>query len=227
MKINIPTTQQTVPPQAPAQTVPVDPPTMTNQSAQSSTLVTDVKPLDVLSAHAAQSVDTSKLKLKGIEDMTELDAIMSANIIAKPLAMPEGLSIRKKNKSYHYRWVAFKANGGHNLSRFLYMGFTKATTDDVETVDKKASEHPDGIIHGDLLLMKLPLEQYLSALKNNYIRSNVATARNRGHRPGQAQRELGRTAYGKDGKPLMSFYEPNATEIGSHLNAESVTLNNV
>lgn len=175
---------------------------MSNSTFSGGELVVDPKPSQVESATG----DTSP-----IESMTELEAVLSARIIAKPLMLPQALTISVRNKGFYYRWVAYKAHGGQNLSKYQNMGFTKATLDDVDPRNERAAENPDGIVIGDLLLMKLPRELYLSKIKMNYEQANAATVR--GGAKSRA-RQI-KTVIPEDipndsaGNPLVDFYEPN------------------
>ena len=192
--------------------------TMTNDSAQSKTIIVDDKPTSAfVNPGVVQTADKSKI---AIYNMTETEAIFSASIEAKPLMMPEGLNIIVKKNEYSYRWVAFKARGGENLSKYKYMGFTKATLDDVDPNSEIAKNNPDGIILGDLLLMKIPKEIYYSHLKDNYKRANIArTKMLQLSSDTQKIKEVFPNGIPADGtgKPVGSFFKPGDAEVAASI----------
>jgi hypothetical protein len=202
---------------------------MTNDTVQNSPLVVDAKVFGSKktvdpNANAVKSVSLTKQQL---EDMTELDAVFNASIIAKPLMMPEGLNIIVKNKEYSYRWVAFKTKGGENLSKFQYMGYTKADLNDVDPQSEKAASNPDGIILGDLLLMKIPKELYLGHIKENYRRANIAATR-MGQTTNDANkiREMfpGGIPTDSTGQPVGGFYKPGDEEVSKSLKNNAINI---
>jgi hypothetical protein len=97
----------------------------------------------------------------------EAAILFDKSIVARPLNTPEVCSIHVKNTEYYYRWVAFQALGGRVYMERKAMGFTNATTDDVDILVGDAVADNGQITAGDLVLMKLPFQKWASHVKSN------------------------------------------------------------
>lgn len=90
-------------------------------------------------------------------------------IEARPLNLPNFVDLKKKNQGIALRWVNRVAGEGMRLDECVSMGFTFATSQDVEV---PPSLMRDGkIVKGDLVLMKIDKAAYDGALKHNWMRA--------------------------------------------------------
>lgn len=103
----------------------------------------------------------------------EAAIMFDKSIVARPLNTPEVCSIHVKNTEYYYRWVAKDALSGRVYMERKAMGFTNATTDDVEILVGDATAGKDGITAGDLILMKLPYGLWASHVKSNMMKAKM------------------------------------------------------
>jgi len=103
----------------------------------------------------------------------EAAILFDKSIVARPLNTPEVCSIHVKNTEYYYRWVASKALGGRIYMERKAMGFTNATTDDVEILVGDAVADNGQITAGDLILMKLPYGKWASHVKANMQKAKM------------------------------------------------------
>lgn len=97
----------------------------------------------------------------------EAAILFDKSIIARPLNTPEVCSIHVRNTEYYYRWVAHQALGGRVYMERKAMGFTEATTDDVDILVGDAVANNGQITAGDLILMKLPFHRWAEHVKSN------------------------------------------------------------
>jgi hypothetical protein len=103
----------------------------------------------------------------------EAAILFDKSIVARPLNSPEVCSIHVKNTEYYYRWVAAQALGGQVYMSRKAMGFTNATSDDVEILVGDAVCDKGEIRAGDLILMKLPFPKWAAHVKSNMQRANM------------------------------------------------------
>jgi hypothetical protein len=102
----------------------------------------------------------------------EAAILFDKSIVARPLNTPEVCSIHVKNTEYYYRWV-YNGSNGVVYSQRKAMGFTNATTDDVELLVGNATADNGEIRAGDLILMKLPYHRWASHVKANMLRAKT------------------------------------------------------
>lgn len=111
-------------------------------------------------------------------------------IIARPLGMPDFINQKPKNKNMCFYWGNRAVGDKESKMRINDLqakGFKFAIPSDIEgwDADPEKSTVPDAlimnnrIIHGDLILMIIPREQYVGALKYN-----AQSALNRVRKPG-------------------------------------------
>lgn len=100
------------------------------------------------------------------------------DVQARPLQMPDFVSLRPKNPNVAFRWVnrsVGAAGSTQRLDEMVYAGFVPALPIDAVMPDGKAvmpNLIKDGkIIRGDLILMKIDRASYDGALKYNWERS--------------------------------------------------------
>ena len=111
----------------------------------------------------------------------EAAILFDKSIVARPLNTPEVCSIHVKNTEYYYRWVACDALGGRVYMERRAMGFTNATSDDVEVLVGDAVKLDENgkpvkqmeIKAGDLILMKLPFGMWASHIKANMQKAQM------------------------------------------------------
>jgi hypothetical protein len=103
----------------------------------------------------------------------EAAIMFDKSIVARPLNTPEVCSIHVKNTEYYYRWVACQALGGRVYMERKAMGFTNATSDDVEILVGDAVCDKGEIRAGDLILMKLPYGKWASHVKANMMKAKM------------------------------------------------------
>lgn len=104
------------------------------------------------------------------------------SVIARPLLTPEVASIRVKHTEYYYRWVPRPISNspgtGLMYSQRLAMGFTNATSEDVDVLVGDTVVNETECRCGELILMKLPWEKWASHVKFNMQKaSTLANAR--------------------------------------------------
>jgi hypothetical protein len=99
-------------------------------------------------------------------------------IQARPLQLPDFVNIKSKNPAMSFRWVnrAVGVQGStQRLDEMVYAGFIPVKPEEACMPNGQpimANLIKDGkIIRGDLILMKIPREQYEGALKYNWERS--------------------------------------------------------
>jgi hypothetical protein len=103
----------------------------------------------------------------------EAAILLDKSVIARPLSAPEVASIRVKNTEYYYRWVnRMHANGRVYMERKA-MGFTNATTDDVDVLVGDTVANEKELRSGDLILMKIPFGLWASHIKRNMQTAEV------------------------------------------------------
>lgn len=115
----------------------------------------------------------SELKL---EEMTEAELMANPIIEALPLGFGSALDIKIKRNEYAYRWVNRLAQEGGNYTKALSIGYSNATEEDIEVVDKNTLRDKT-IIVGDLILMKMPKLKYIAALKHNMQKANIVSSK--------------------------------------------------
>jgi len=102
----------------------------------------------------------------------EASILFDKAIIARSLATPEVCNIHVKNTDYYYRWV-FAEGRGQTYKQRKAMGFTNATTDDVEVLVGDAVATEGEVRSGDLILMKIQYARWAAHIKANMQRAQV------------------------------------------------------
>lgn len=97
---------------------------------------------------------------------------------ARPLQLPDFVNIKSKNPAMSFRWVnrAVGVQGStQRLDEMIFAGFVPVRPEEACMPNGQpimTNLIKDGkIIRGDLILMKIPREQYEGALKYNWERS--------------------------------------------------------
>jgi hypothetical protein len=134
----------------------------------------------------------------------EAAILFDKSIVARPLNTPEVCSIHVKNTEYYYRWVAVQALGGRVYMERKAMGFTNATSDDVDILVGDATCDKGEIRAGDLILMKLPFGQWAS-----HVKANMQKAQMLGNMRGVFQKS-GSTDVFSDEKPARASVNAEA-----------------
>lgn len=101
----------------------------------------------------------------------QVDDILAASIIARPLTMPDFLDQRAKDPKYRLRWVNYKANGGARYDQMRAAGFRNAIPEEVIGLNSSLTQENGSIRYNDTILMIIPAEILLGAYKHNYLRS--------------------------------------------------------
>lgn len=101
----------------------------------------------------------------------QVDDILSASIIARPLVLPNHLDQRARDPKYRLRWVNFKANGGARFEQCAAAGFRIAKPEEVVGVNPQLNITPTGIKYHDTILMLIEADRLLGAYKYNFQRS--------------------------------------------------------
>lgn len=170
-------------------------------------------------AHTAPVVDTVNELLKtrnnvetvgdskvvDFSSMTEYEAYRSEAIVARPVMLPNELEFTVTHSEYAYRWFHFNNKDNKRFFDAQHMGFVKATAEDVSMLNT-AAVTPDGIIHGDLILMKMRKEQYYGLLKFNALRALAVHSR-------EAQAKLAAVVAAKHG---LSGGNRGASDVRRH-----------
>jgi hypothetical protein len=128
----------------------------------------------------------------------EAAILFDKTLVARALNTPEVCSIHVKNTEYYYRWVAKDALSGRVYMERKAMGFTNATSDDVEILVGDAVADNGQITAGDLILMKLPYGQWAA-----HVKSNMQKAQTLGNMRG-VFRKSGSTDVFSDEKPARA-----------------------
>lgn len=135
----------------------------------------------VSSPAASQAIDNTKAVVTPstpadviTPDLTDLEILRDASIIAKPFGMEDGLRFKVKRSEFAFRWVAYKAGSGLRYRQMLAKGFTNATLEDVELIDKTMVTDSGSIVQADVLLMKCPKTILYPAMKANVVKAIVA-----------------------------------------------------
>lgn len=148
-----------------------------------------------------------------MRDMTEAEILADASIEARPLMMPQQLDVKSRRPEYAFYWVNRKGDQGTRHEKFLALGFTNATKDDVHGLDQSVMVQGNSIVLGDLLLMKCLKVHYYGYLKYNMMKANNAVKGKAS--PAEAQRkfaaEVGADVTQLKGK--VGFYTPNDGEL--------------
>lgn len=102
----------------------------------------------------------------------EMAILLDKSIVAKPLTRPAQEEIRIKNFGFKYRWVNRLGQGGSWYMRQKMSGWTNATLEDVDPMSVELTTDGTGEIRMfDTVLMKLPLGNWQSAIKNNMVKA--------------------------------------------------------
>lgn len=103
-------------------------------------------------------------------------------IEAKPLSMPEMLSIKPKDPNIMFRWVNYKSEEGSRVARHQSMGFTISTIEDIDgPLPMEIKQGAIGIICYDVVLMKIDKLRLLQAYEYNLQKSQRMVSRKGSH----------------------------------------------
>lgn len=109
----------------------------------------------------------------------EAALLFNKSVVARPLMVPEICSVKIKRTEYRYRWVNRDGQNGRIYMQRKAQGFTNATNEDVELLGGDVTNKDGEIRAGDLILMKIPVDQYDAAIKWN-MQKAVAQSNMRG-----------------------------------------------
>lgn len=131
--------------------------------------------LNAAAPEVPKVIETPKVaEPKAIRDMSESEILADASIEARPLMMPQQLDVKSRRPEYAFYWVNRKGDQGTRHEKFLALGFTNATKEDVHGLDESVMIQGNSIILGDLILMKCLKEKYYGYLKYNMLKANNA-----------------------------------------------------
>lgn len=130
----------------------------------------------LVNAGNVSTVSGKNAKIVDIDTLSEEEAYFRSDITARPVMLPDILDFVAKRNEYSYRWVQFKALDGKRYADMKYLGFEDATASDI-TMRNTQAQTSDGIIVGDLKLMKIQKELYFGMLKGNVERALAVTKR--------------------------------------------------
>lgn len=134
----------------------------TETARNSSPVITDVN------ANIPASVPTATPVLS-----PEAAILFDKSIVARPLMTPAIGDIHVKRTEYYYRWVAAKAQSGAVYTQRRSMGFTNATTDDVDILSGEVTATEGEIRAGDLILMKIQFPLWAAHVKANMVKAQM------------------------------------------------------
>lgn len=117
-----------------------------------------------------------------LREMSDLDFIKDASIIARPLMLPETLKIKAKDPHYVYRWINWKGAGGTWFRKMKLAGFIPARVEDLHEHHAEVDTSTGNIVMGDLMLMKIQREVYGGMIKHNFQRAMVMSQHAAVHR---------------------------------------------
>jgi hypothetical protein len=105
----------------------------------------------------------------------ELNYLLDASFVARPLSIPGIGQIGIKNTEYSYYWVRLKRGNNPDMTRYMQMkaaGYENATIDDVDPkVNSVAADKNEVTCGVDLILMKAKPEVHYGALKFHQMRA--------------------------------------------------------
>jgi hypothetical protein len=108
--------------------------------------------------------------------LNEDDILLDASIEAKPLFMNESYKIKVRDPGlYAYYWGEFKAKSGLRFAQLRAMGFTPASPDEI--IEHQAEIVDGKLVLGDVMLLRMPKNKYVSHIKNNLMKSNAMLKR--------------------------------------------------
>jgi hypothetical protein len=120
-----------------------------------------------LTTGSAQKITDSTQSAGPRKRTVEADILFDKSIVARPLNAPEVASIHVKKTEYYYRWVNRLHGHGQVMMQRKAMGFTNATTDDVEVLVGDTVSNENEIFCNDLILMKIPFHLWAGHVKRN------------------------------------------------------------
>src|SRR6202522_3951490 len=111
----------------------------------------------------------------------EAQIMLDNSIVARNFATPAFEEIRIKNLSFRYFWGNYSGANGRRYQQLRTMGWTNATLDDVEPMAADIVKEQGSIRYGDLILMKLPMGQWMEREKAKMMKALSFQKRGRTH----------------------------------------------
>ena len=121
-----------------------------------------------LTTSSAEPKNTNQGKLS-----PEAQILFDKSLVAKSLVIPEVASIRIKNTEYYYRWVNRAHGNGSRYMQHKAMGFSNATTEDVEVLVGDIVANDGEIRSHDVVLMKIEFGLWAAHVKRNMLVSET------------------------------------------------------
>lgn len=141
--------------------------------------------------------DASKTARPATElDLEHLDESMIMNmpsISSASFELIDMLNPKPKDKSMRFRWANYKNHVAGNLGKYLALGFTYATPEDV---DQSKMKLDPSLIEGthvqyyDIVLLKIPVLRLMQLYKSNIIRSLMKLGRSAQRGVAEANRQF-------------------------------------
>lgn len=158
-------------------------------------------------ANQVQSIPKNEIEGRFYE-ISEDELLLDASVEARPLFTNEAYKIKPKDKHYCFLWGNFKAGQGLRYNQLIAMGFQNASEDDL--LPKEQGGHQaqvDGgkLILGDVMLVKMQRNKYLSHVKYNLLKSNGMLTPQKIHE--QAKSMAGSITTGNHGMPTMDKHK--------------------
>jgi hypothetical protein len=157
-----------------------------------------------------------------LANLTEADILNMPFIEASNFDVPAMLQLRPKDGGIRFRWVNYKNYEGGNYDMFKAIGFTNASTADVEGPVQDSLLKEDGTIKWfDVILMKVDLLRIMGVYKKNIIRSLEMVGRWQKTAIAQARRTIENEAGSdiweqlKSRNQTVEFYAPSVSEMKS------------
>lgn len=148
----------------------------------------------------------------------DLDDFMHSSVVARPVRLPNRLTVRCKDPNWRPRWVEFKSEDGRRFNDCCNMGFRIAKKEEIIGLSSSLRITPEGIKDNDLVLMVIPTETINGYLKHNALESLRKVSRksvtNQANREGNAAMREGLNSLGLNPKLArraqeeMYIYDP-------------------
>lgn len=133
-----------------------------------------------------------------------------ADIIARPLVSPDFTNIKPANPAMMLRLVNRLALGGQRFEEARIQGFVVCKASDIKEVPNTMTVKDGNVIYGDVIVMMMPRDKYIGAIKYNEARARKLVERQavQGAAHEQLQTALNEVPGSRANKAKIKLYQP-------------------
>lgn len=166
----------------------------------------------ITSANLPPAIKPGETSAQAVAPVAQQPSVLSdADIVAMPLVTPDFTNIQPANPAMSLRLINRLALGGQRFEEAKIQGFITCKVTDIKAVPSTMTVKDGCVTYGDLVVMMMPREKYLGAIKHNNQRARDLVSRQAvmGAAHDQMNTALNEVPGSRDNKAKIKLFQPD------------------